>query len=172
MTIVLVGPPASGKTTIGRRLAIALDKPFLDVDLIIEQRSGMTIAEMFIDPGEAHFRELEHQVTAELLGGDGVLSLGGGAVLDPRTREALKDHQVIWLQVSVTHATRRVGMNQLRPLLLGDVRANLEKLHAEREPLYREVATITLDTTDRRPADLVAGIIDQLPAAPAIGQEA
>ena len=162
MTIVLVGPPASGKTTIGRRLAVALDKPFLDVDLIIERRSGTTIAEMFVDPGEQHFRELEHQTTVELLGGDGVLSLGGGAVLDPRTRQALVGHQVIWLQVSVTHATRRVGMNQLRPLLLGDVRANLTKLQADREPLYREVATITVDTTDRRPAALVAEILAEL----------
>lgn len=161
MTLVLVGPPASGKTTVGRALARALELPFLDVDQVIESRAGKSISEMFVEDGEAHFRALERETTLDLLGGEGVLSLGGGAVLDPTIREALRDgHQVVWLQVSVTHATRRVGMNVMRPLLLGDVRANLERLHAEREPLYREVATLAVDTSQLKPDAVVEAILE------------
>ncbi|CAI9410003.1 shikimate kinase [Aestuariimicrobium sp. T2.26MG-19.2B] len=167
MTIVFVGPPASGKTTLGRALAARLGLEFVDVDQVIEDRAAKTIAEIFVDEGEAHFRGLERDTTLELLGppdepAKRVLSLGGGAVMDDQIRDALAGHDVIWLQVSVTHATRRVGMNVMRPLVLGDVRANLERLQAEREPLYREVARHEIDTTDRRPEALVDAILELL----------
>ncbi|WP_203566421.1 shikimate kinase [Aestuariimicrobium ganziense] len=162
MAIAVVGAPASGKSSVGRRLAQSLDLPFVDVDHEIEHRSGKSIPEMFADEGEAHFRTLEREVTLELLDRGGVVSLGGGAVLNPDIRAALVGHDVVWLQVSVTHATRRVGMNVMRPLLLGDVRANLQRLMDEREPLYRELATVTIDTNKRRVDDIVAQITERL----------
>lgn len=153
--LVLVGPPASGKSTVGRALAERLGVGFVDVDQAIEAATGKTIPEIFVDEGEPRFRELEREATLELVQRPAVVSLGGGAVLDPDIRAALADHPVCWLQVSVVHATRRVGMNVMRPLVLGDVRANLERLQAEREPLYREVADLVLDTTDLKVAEVV-----------------
>lgn len=167
MTIVFVGPPASGKTTIGRATARRLGLEFVDVDHVIESREAKTIPEIFVDSGEPHFRQLERDTTLELLGSPDeprtrVLSLGGGAVMNADIRAALVGHDVFWLKVSVTHATRRVGMNVMRPLVLGDVRANLERLQAEREHLYREVADHAVDTTDRRPEALVDEIVGLL----------
>lgn len=160
--LVLVGPPASGKSTVGRALAERLGVPFIDVDAAIEAQTGHSISEIFVSDGEEYFRRLEEDATLALIREPGVISLGGGAVMNDRIREALADHQVCWLQVSVTHATRRVGMNVMRPLLLGDVRKNLERLQAEREPLYREVADIVLDTTNRKPDELVDELASRL----------
>ena len=107
--VVLVGAPGSGKSTVGPLLAAELGLPFVDVDQVIEERVGKPVAEIFADDGEAVFRAFEESTTAELLGGQGVLALGGGAVLSPITRQALRGHRVIWLQVSVSHAVQRVG---------------------------------------------------------------
>lgn len=153
--LVLVGPPAAGKSTVGSALAARLNVPFIDVDGAIEAATGRSISEIFVDEGEKSFREMEREATLQLITEPAVVSLGGGAVLDPDIRAALAEHTVVWLQVSVTHATRRVGMNVMRPLLLGDVRANLERLQAEREPLYREVADLIIDTSARKADDIV-----------------
>lgn len=163
--LVLVGPPAAGKSTVGQALAARLGVPFIDVDAAIETQTGMTISEIFVDKGEAWFRELEEEATLALVDEPAVVSLGGGAVMNDHIRTALAAHQVCWLQVSVTHATRRVGMNVMRPLVLGDVRANLERLQAEREPFYREVADIVIDTSGSKPEE----IVDQLAAVLARG---
>ncbi len=144
--IVLVGAPGSGKSTVGGLLAERLGLPFADVDTVIESRTGRTVAEIFADDGEPAFRALEESLTAELLGGAGVLSLGGGAVLSATTRTALRGHRVIWLQVGAAAAVRRVGLNEARPLLLGNVRGRLIQLLAERTPLYAEVATERVET--------------------------
>jgi len=146
--VVLVGAPGSGKSTVGRRLASRLGLPFHDVDAVIESRVGKPVAEIFADDGEAVFRAFEESTTAELLALPGVLSLGGGAFLSPATRELLRGHQVVWLQVSAANAARRVGLNEARPLLLGNVRGTLIRLLAERTPLYAEVATTTVSTDD------------------------
>ncbi|MGA4507403.1 shikimate kinase [Propionibacteriaceae bacterium G1746] len=168
--LVLVGPPASGKSTVGQALAARLGVPFIDVDAAIEASTGMTIGEIFVDLGEPEFRRLEREATLELVQRDAVVSLGGGAVMSPEIRAALAGHLVCWLQVSVVHATRRVGMNAMRPLLLGDVRANLQKLLTEREPFYREVADITIDTTNLKADEVVADLARRL-GADATGQE-
>ena len=154
--VVLVGAPGSGKSTVGALLAERLGVPFADVDAEIEQRTGRSIAEIFADDGEPAFRALEEQVTAELLGTTGVLSLGGGAVLSSSTRAALRGHRVVWLQVSAATAVQRVGLNEARPLLLGNVRGRLIKLLAERTPLYAEVATERVDTDTQTPDEVVA----------------
>ncbi|MGA4668481.1 shikimate kinase [Propionibacteriaceae bacterium Y1923] len=163
--LVMVGAPASGKSTVGRLLAERLGVDFIDVDAAIEEQVGKRIGDIFVDHGEAEFRRMEVDATLALIQQPAVVSLGGGAVLSPDVRAALADHLTCWLQVSVTHATRRVGMNVMRPLLLGDVRKNLEKLLAEREPFYREVADITIDTTDLKPDEIVDQLVAEVSSA-------
>ena len=153
--VVLVGAPGSGKSTVGPLLAERLELPFVDVDTTIEGRTGRSIAEIFADDGEPAFRALEEQTTLELLDQGGVLSLGGGAVLSARTRAALRGHRVIWLQVAASTAVQRVGLNEARPLLLGNVRGRLIKLLAERTPLYAEVATEQVETDQLSPDAVV-----------------
>lgn len=161
MSIVLVGAPGAGKSSVGRLLAEELDREFIDVDARIEEVIGKSIAEIFADEGEAHFRELEESATLELIQSDAVVSLGGGAVLNQKIREALVGHDVVWLEVSISQATRRVGMNTVRPLLLGNVRGKLIELLRERTPLYREVAATTINTDDRAPAEIAQELADR-----------
>lgn len=158
-SVVLVGAPGSGKSTVGALLADRLRMSFADVDAVIESRVGKPVAEIFADDGEAVFRAFEESTTAELLGRPGVLALGGGAVLSPETRVALKGYRVVWLQVGASTAARRVGLNEARPLLLGNVRGTLIRLLAERTPLYAEVATESVSTDDVAPDDVVDQII-------------
>ena len=148
MSIVLVGAPGSGKTTVGGLLAEKLERDFIDVDQRIEEVVGKPIAEIFADEGEAHFRELEESATLELIQSESVVSLGGGAVMNPRIRAALAAHDVVWLEVSISQATRRVGMNKVRPLLLGNVRGRLVALLRERTPVYEAVSTSSINTDD------------------------
>ena len=157
-TIVVVGAPGAGKTTVGQALADRLGLRFADVDAVIVDRAGKPIAEIFADEGEDAFRALEEQVTAELLDEAGVLALGGGAVLSPRTREALRGHRVVWLRVGLAAAVKRVGMDTARPLLLGNVRGRLLALLNERAPLYADVATQVIDTDELDPATVAERI--------------
>ena len=152
--LVLVGAPGSGKSTVGALLAQRWGEPFVDVDDVIEDRAGKTVAEIFADDGEAVFRALEESTTAELLDEPGVLALGGGAVLSPSTRALLAGQPVVWLQVTIAHAAGRVGLNEARPLLLGNVRGRLLKLLNERTPLYAEVARARVDTDGLRPEEV------------------
>jgi shikimate kinase len=160
-SLVLVGAPGSGKSTVGALLAERWGLPFADVDASIEAQVGKSVAEIFADEGEPVFRAFEEAATAELLREPGVLALGGGAVLSPATRAALRGYRVVWLQVSVPQAVRRVGLNEARPLLLGNVRGRLVKLLNERTPLYAEVATQAVDT-DGLSAVEVADRIDRV----------
>ena len=159
-SIVLIGAPGSGKTTVGAMLAERLGVTFNDADAIIVERAGKSIAEIFTDDGEAAFRALEEQVTAELLKLPGVLSLGGGAVLSSTTRAALRSHRVVWLRIGLSQSVKRVGLDTARPLLLGNVRGQLLKLLNERAPLYAEVATEVVDTDDTTPAEVVETIMN------------
>ena len=154
--VVLVGPMGSGKTTVGRLLASAWGVTFRDTDHDVETAEGRPISEIFVDDGEQHFRTLERAAVAEALAShDGVLALGGGAVLDPATRAALEDHLVVFLHVGLSDAVKRVGLGTARPLLLGNVRARVKALLDERLPVYRAVATLTV-ATDGRSAEEVA----------------
>jgi shikimate kinase len=155
--LVLVGPPGAGKTTVGRVLARRLGVSFTDVDALIVERIGKSIGEMFTDDGEDAFRALEREVVAEALGTeDGVLALGGGSVLAASTRERLRGHRVVLLWVGLADGIRRTGMSTARPLLAGvNPRATFKALLDARAPLYREVATVEVDTS-RRTANQVA----------------
>lgn len=154
MSIVLIGAPGSGKSSVGKRLARRLGKTYVDVDHRIEEVMGKPIAEIFADEGEAYFRQAEQEATIELLETFDVVSLGGGAVMTPGIREALKGHDVIWLKVSIGQASRRVGLNTARPLLLGNVRGKLIELLRERTPVYEALATQTIETDGRGSAEV------------------
>ena len=160
---VIVGAPGAGKTTVGTMLAAELGLAFDDSDSIIEAGAGKPIPDIFIDDGEVHFRALEKQaVEGALESFDGVLSLGGGAILAAETRAALAGHTVVHLTVGLGEALRRVGMQGGRPLLAVNPRATLKHLLEQRLPLYAEVATITVDTDGRTPDDVTAEIVANL----------
>ena len=154
--LVLVGPPGSGKTTVGRALARRLGLGFTDVDALIVERIGKSIAEMFTEDGEEAFRALEREIVAHALDtADGVLALGGGSVLAAQTRERLRGHRVVLLWVGLADGIRRTGMSTARPLLAGvNPRATFKALLDARAPLYREVATVEVDTSRRTPGQV------------------
>lgn len=160
---VLVGPPGSGKTSTGTVLATRLAVPFRDTDADIAEAAGKPIPEIFVDDGEERFRELERAaVAAALKSCDGVLALGGGAVLSERTRQALAGHTVVFLSVELADAVRRVGIDQGRPLLSVNPRATLKHQLAQRRPFYEEVATLTVATDGRTPEDVADEIAKAL----------
>lgn len=161
---VLVGLPGSGKSTIGRRLAKALDLALLDTDAAIEETTGRTIADIFATDGEAEFRRIEEEVVRSALQThDGVLSLGGGAITTEGVREALAGHTVVYLEISAAEGVRRTGGSTVRPLLAGGDRAEKFKaLMSARVPLYRRVATIRVNTNRRNPGAVVRYIVDRL----------
>jgi shikimate kinase len=161
---VLIGLPGSGKSTIGRRLAKALDVSLLDTDAGIEENTGRTIADIFATDGEPEFRRIEEDVIRSALQShDGVLSLGGGAVTTPGVRDALSGHMVIYLEISAAEGVRRTGGSTVRPLLAGADRGEkFRKLMAERVPLYRQVATMRINTNRRNPGAVVRHIVERL----------
>jgi shikimate kinase len=157
---VLVGAPGAGKTTVGRILAAELGRAFRDTDYDIESTAGKPIPEIFIDEGEERFRTLERTaVTTALTSFDGVLALGGGAILAEPTRAALAGHTVIHLDVQLPDAMKRVGMGAGRPLLALNPRATLKYLLDQRRPLYEQVATGTVSTDGRTPEEIAEEIL-------------
>jgi shikimate kinase len=150
----------AGKTTVGALLAKAWGLSARDTDADVEAAAGKPIAEIFVDDGEASFRALERvAVTAALAEHDGVLSLGGGAVVDEDTRAALTGHRVVFLRVGLAEAVKRVGLGTSRPMLLGNVRSRIKALLDERTPVYESVATESVDTDGRTPEDVAAEIL-------------
>ena len=156
---VVVGPPGAGKTTIGTLVAERLGVAFRDTDADIVAVAGKEIPEIFIDDGEDAFRALEREtIAAGLEEFDGVLALGGGAILHEGTRELLKKHTVVYLSVDLSDAVKRVGLGAGRPLLAINPRATLKYLLDQRRPLYAEVATHTVRTDGREPAEIAAEV--------------
>lgn len=153
--VVLVGPMGAGKTTVAGLLAERWGVAVRDTDVDVETAEGRSISDIFVDDGEPTFRALERDaVAAALAEHEGVLALGGGAVLDESTRERLAGHTVVFLRVGLSDAVKRVGLGSARPLLLGNVRAQVKKLLDERTPVYEAVASHAVDTDGRAPAEV------------------
>jgi shikimate kinase len=158
--IVLVGFMGAGKTTVGRLLAADLGVPFTDSDHVIEHRAGKPIPRIFADDGEPAFRALEHEVIADLLNGpESVLALGGGAVTHDRTRTLLAPVPVVYLRVSYPAAMSRVGGDRGRPML---ARPDITQVHKDRELLYAQVATLTVDTDTSSPREITVDLLARL----------
>jgi len=167
--VVLVGPPGAGKSTIGRRLAKELDVELYDTDAGIETEAARTITEIFAADGEPGFRSIEKDVVRRALDTEqGVVSLGGGAILSAETRKLLREHTVVYLELSVAEGLRRTGASTTRPLLNDtDPSAKYRELMRERRPLYREVATVRVRTDGRSPGRVVRTIMHKLSWEPA-----
>ncbi len=163
--VFLIGPMGAGKTTIGRHLAALLHKRFVDADQEIERRTGVTIPVIFEIEGEAGFRQRESAVigvlTQEL---DIVLATGGGVVLLEENRQALKQHgTVVYLRADIETLVARTRRDRNRPLLqTGDPRGKIEELLRQREPIYRQIADVVVDTGQRAPANVARDIAARL----------
>ncbi|MBB3044384.1 shikimate kinase [Nocardioides soli] len=163
--IVLIGPMGAGKTTIAGLVAERLGMTVRDTDHDVEAAEGRPISEIFVDSGEAAFRELERTaVAAALATHEGVLAVGGGAVLDPATRDLLAGHDVVFLRVGLSESVKRVGLGTSRPLLLGNVRGRIKALLDERTPIYESVATLAVETDGRAPDEIADEIVTALAA--------
>jgi shikimate kinase len=163
---ILIGPPGAGKSTVGALLAERLGVGFTDTDALVESVAGKEVSEIFIEDGEPRFRALERAAVARALAdGEGVVAVGGGAVLDQQTQTGLAGHTVIYLQTGFAEAARRVGFNQPRPLLIGNPRATLKILLDQRIPVYERLATITVGTDDREPSEIASDIAGRLSQA-------
>lgn len=162
--IVLVGLMGAGKTTIGRRLAAVLNLPFVDADEEIEAAAGLSVSEIFARHGEPEFRRGERRVIERLLlGPPHVLATGGGAFMDPETRALVRARAVsVWLRADIDVLMRRVEKRDTRPLLRGgDPRAVMERLMAERHPVYAE-ADVTVDSNNQPHGAAVAQVLQAL----------
>jgi shikimate kinase len=163
--LVLVGLMGAGKTTVGRRCAELLDRPFVDTDDIVVATTGMTVIEIFERDGEARFRELEREAVADACASPDplVIACGGGAVLDPDTRKRLHaSGMVVWLQAPPSVLGARVGDGSGRPLLREGSVATLERLAALRAPAYEDAADVVVPTEDRTVGDVAARVIEEL----------
>jgi shikimate kinase len=157
--VVVIGPPGAGKSTVARRLAGRLGVGWHDTDEAIERAEDRSISDIFVVEGEAFFRALERaEVGRALRECSGVLSLGGGAPMDPETQAALAGHTVVFLDVGIADASRRIGFDGSRPLLLVNPRAQWTKMMNERRSTYERLATLRVDTAGRRPAAIVEEI--------------
>jgi shikimate kinase len=164
---ILIGPPGAGKSTVGPLLAERLGVGFLETDEQVEAIAGKPVADIFIEDGEPAFRALEREAVARAVAGhDGVLGLGGGAILDPRTQELLARQRVVYLATGFAEAAKRVGMDRPRPLLIGNPRAKLKELLEQRLPIYEELARITVTTDGRAPSDIAAELAAQIAGLP------
>ena len=162
---VLIGPPGAGKSTVGPLLAALLGAEFTETDALVEEAAGKLVSDIFIADGEPAFRDLERAAVARALDQHtGIVSLGGGAVMDPQTRQRLAGHRVVYLQTGFAEAARRVGLDVPRPLLLGNPRAQLRALLEQRLPVYQQLAWITVVTDGRAPQEIADEIAARIPA--------
>ncbi|HEX6929715.1 MAG TPA: shikimate kinase [Gammaproteobacteria bacterium] len=165
--LILIGPMGAGKTSIGRRLAELLALPFRDTDQEIRERAGVEIDFIFEKEGEAGFRRREKAVFADIISEHAVIATGGGIVLDQGNRERMKESgNVVFLETSVDWQLARTRRGRHRPLLdTPDPLAVLARMHAIREPLYRECATVTVSTDGRHVAAVANAVLDALRTA-------
>lgn len=161
--VVLVGPPGAGKSTLGKRLASALGLSFIDTDQVIEQRHEATCGQVYLRLGEEQFRDVEAGIVAETIAHHtGVVSLGGGAVVRPATRQLLAEHTVVWVDVSAEEAVRRTADGNRPVLQAEDPLSHYRGLLQTREPWYQEVSDFRVRTHLRTPQQAVAEVLGYL----------
>jgi shikimate kinase len=161
--VILIGPPGSGKSTVGPLLAELLGVAFADTDDLVAQAAGKPVSDIFIDDGEAAFRDLERAAVPEAIAGDrGVVALGGGAVHWDGLRSLLADQRVVYLETGFPAVVRRSGLDGPRPPVPGNPRGRLRQLLEERRPLYQELAWLTVPTDNAEPTQIAAQIAAEL----------
>ncbi|MEQ8143422.1 shikimate kinase [Streptomyces sp. OP7] len=161
--LVLIGPMGVGKSTVGGLLAQRLGVAYRDTDDDIVAAEGRTVADIFVEDGEPAFRALEKQAVQEALAThDGVLALGGGAILDAGTRALLAGQPVVYLSMDVEEAVRRTGLGAARPLLAVNPRKQWRELMEARRHLYEEAATVVVPTDGRTPEEVTDAVLDAL----------
>ena len=158
--IVLMGFMGTGKSEVGRRLAQRLGRAFVDTDQLVEERAGKRVAAIFAEDGEAVFRTLEREAVADAVArGGAIVSVGGGAVLDPENVRRLRAAgTLVYLTARPEIILRRIGDATSRPLLKDDPHAAVSRLLAERGPVYAAAADVTVDTSERSAAEVVEEI--------------
>ena len=163
--VILIGPPGAGKSSVGKALGQRLSTNFADTDALVEKQSGLKVSEIFLDKGEPFFRELEREIVLrELSNFDGVLALGGGAIMNSDVDQALRQSSdaICFLDVSLASAAPRIGFNRDRPLLVGNPRAKWQELMNIRRPIYESLATFTVSTDSGTPSHIAHEIADIL----------
>ena len=163
--VILIGAMGAGKSTVGAALAEQLQCDFVDTDKLIETDQGKTINEIFIEDGEAHFRLVEESIVIDaLLENEGVLALGGGAVLSEATQEALNSNPglKVFLDISLAAVAPRVGFNTERPLLLVNPRQKWQELMVARRPIYESLADLTIEVSDKSVNEITSQIVKVL----------
>jgi shikimate kinase len=164
--LILVGPPGSGKSTVGRLAADRLGVDFRDFDDDLERAHGLPAGELVVQLGREKFQESERALLTELLPAfAGVLALGGGTPTAPGVPELLAPFHVVFLDVDLEHLLRREGLVPLHPWLMPNPRAHLRELLTTRRPIYTQVAAATVPTSDRTPEDVLADVLAGLPVA-------
>ncbi|MFZ9811008.1 MAG: shikimate kinase [Burkholderiaceae bacterium] len=172
--IVLIGLMGAGKTTIGRKLALRLGREFVDTDHEIEARSGASVATIFELEGEEGFRRRESKMLVQVMQLEQqVVTTGGGAPIRPENRPVIAKGFVIYLEADPRQLWQRLRMDQSRPLLSqsSDPKATLEKLHAERDPIYRQLANCIVTSTRGSMGQVLAQIEQELRRAGLVGLE-
>lgn len=166
--VVLIGPPASGKSTVGPVIAAALGLPFTDTDVLVSEAAGKPVGDIFVDDGEAVFREHERAAVARGFEGfgkaGGILALGSGAVLDPDVRRMLAGRVIVYLEAGFGAVAKRTGFDKPRVVIPGNPRGRLRTMLEERRPAYESLATLTVPTSDLAPEEVAADLLQKLQA--------
>ena len=161
--VVLIGPPGVGKSSVAAGIAERTGREYVDTDTLVEEREGRSVADIFVDSGEEHFRAAERRAVLDSLTRDGiVLALGGGAPMTPAIAEALVGHRVVLLDVGIADAAKRIGFDRSRPLLSVNPRQSWIRTMEARRPTYESLAVHRVDTAGRDVDTVVTDTLDRL----------
>ena len=164
--VVLIGPPAAGKSTVGKLLATELGVPFADTDALVARAAGKPVGDIFVEDGDAVFREFERGAVASGIDGfglsGGVLALGSGGVLDPDVRRMIERHRVVYLEAGFGAVAKRTGFDKPRVVIPGNPRGRLRAMLEERRPVYESLAALTVPTDDLTPQEVAADLARHL----------